>query len=127
MYKSEGIFLFAHGENGELCEKKLDIVDLAITFRGKPEDIQKLYTYDDINEDDLIDGKEFLHDVRNKWITNRNGILRHIFVDGFESNLGIVNNDFYQGEFLVTEDCFEELCEGHHIKVHWTKAKRIII
>ena len=58
MYKAEGIFLFAHGENGELYQKQLNIVDLAITFRGKPEEIQKLYTYD-INEDDLIDGKEF--------------------------------------------------------------------
>jgi len=48
-------------------------------------------------------------------------------VDGFESNLGISNNDFYQGEFLVTEDCFEELCKKHDIKVHWTKSKRIII
>lgn len=126
MYKAEGIFLFAHGENGELYQKQLNIVDLAITFRGTPEEIQKLYTYD-INEDDLIDGKEFLHDVRKKWITNRDGILRHIFVDGFESNLGISNNDFYQGEFLVTEDFFEELCERHDIKVHWAKAKRIII
>ena len=126
MYKAEGIFLFAHGENGELYQKQLNIVDLAITFRGTPEEIQKLYTYD-INEDDLIDGKEFLHDVRKKWITNRDGILHHIFVDGFESNLGISNNDFYQGEFLVTEDCFEELCERHDIKVHWAKAKRIII
>lgn len=34
MYKAEGIFLFAHGENGELYKKKLNIVDLAITFRG---------------------------------------------------------------------------------------------
>ena len=65
MYKAEGIFLFAHGENGELYQKQLNIVDLAITFRGKPEEIQKLYAYD-INEDDLIDGKEFLHDVRKK-------------------------------------------------------------
>ena len=126
MYKAEGIFLFAHGENGELYQKHLNIVDLAITFRGKPEEIQKLYTYD-INEDDLIDGKEFLHDVRKKWITNRTGILEHVFVDGFESNLGIANNDFYQGDFLVTEDCFEELCKKHDIKVHWTKSKRIII
>lgn len=126
MYKAEGIFLFAHGENGELYQKRLNIVDLAITFRGKPEEIQKLYIYD-INEDDLIDGKEFLHDIRKKWITNRDGVLRHIFVDGFESNLGISNNDFYQGEFLVTEDSFEELCKKHDIKVHWTKSKRIII
>lgn len=43
MYKAEGIFLFAHGENGELSQKQLNIVDLAITFRGKPEEIQKLY------------------------------------------------------------------------------------
>ena len=43
MYKAEGIFLFAHGENGELYQKQLNIVDLAITFRGKQEEIQKLY------------------------------------------------------------------------------------
>lgn len=75
MYKAEGIFLFAHGENGELSQKQLNIVDLVITFRGKPEEIQKLY----------------------------------------------------QGDFLVTEDCFEELCKKHDIKVHWIKSKRIII
>ena len=33
----------------------------------------------------------------------------------------------HQGDFLVTEDCFEELCKKHDIKVHWTKSKRIII
>lgn len=71
--------------------------------------------------------KSFCMIFEKKWITNRDGVLRHIFVDGFESNLGISNNDFYQGEFLVAEDCFEELCKKHDIKVHWTKSKRIII
>lgn len=118
MYKAEGIFLFAHGENGELYQKQLNIVDLAITFRGKPEEIQKLYTYD-INEDDLIDGKEFLHDVRKKWIIDYDGSLEHIFVNGFESNLGLASNDFCQGKFLVMEDVFEELCEEYNIKVDW--------
>lgn len=126
MYKAEGIFLFAHGENGELYQKQLNIVDLAIAFRKDPEEIQKLYAYD-INEDDLIDGKEYLWAIRKRAIINRYGVLHHIFVDGFESNLGIANNDFYQGEFLVTEDCFEELCEKYDIKVHWKENKKVII
>lgn len=141
MYKAEGIFLFAHGENGELYKKKLNIVDLAITFRGKPEDIQKLYTYDideddlidghhikskdmqelcytyNIDENDLIDGKEFLEDVRNKCIIDYDGSLEHIFVNGYESNLGLASSDFCQGEFLVMEDVFEKFCEEYDIKV----------
>ena len=72
-----------------------------------------------IYKEDLFDGKEFLEDVRNKCIIDYDGSLEHIFVNGFESNLGLASNDFCQGKFLVMEDVFEELCEEYNIKVDW--------
>ena len=121
-YKSKGSFLFAYGNHGELYTRELAVETLARLHHVTPEDRQELcYTYN-IDEKDLIDGKEFLENVRNKFITNHNGILLHIFVDGFESNLGLMSSDFCQGDFLLTENLFEELCEEYNIKVHWKNS-----
>lgn len=51
MYKTEGIFLFAHGKNGELYQKQLNIVDLAITF---PDYSQRLKSWGSQNLMEII-------------------------------------------------------------------------
>lgn len=121
-YKSKGLFLFAYGKDGKLYTRELTVETLARLHHMTPEDMQTLqelcYTYN-IDENDLIDGKEFLENVRNRLITNDNGTLSHIFVDGYESNLGLASADFCQGKFLVMEDVFEKLCEEYDIKVDW--------
>ena len=71
-----------------------------LSSNSEKEDFQEMFHTHDIDEKDLIDGKEFLENVRNRLITNDNGTLSHIFVDGFESNLGLMSSDFCQGDFL---------------------------
>ena len=88
---------------------------------SEKEDFQEMFHTHDIDEKDLIDGKEFLENVRNRLITNDNSTLSHIFVNGLESNLGLASADFCQGNFLVMEDVFEELCEEYDIKVDWAE------
>ena len=120
MYKSKGLLLFAYGKDGDLYTRELTIETLARSHHMTPEDMQTLqelcYTYN-IDENDLIDGKEFLEDVRSKCIIDYDGSLEYIFVNGYESNLGLASTDFCQGKFLVMEDVFEELCEEYDIKV----------
>lgn len=106
-YKSKGLLLFAYGKEGELYTRKWDMKALTKNLSSNSE------------KEDLFDGKEFLEDVRNKCIIDYDGSLEHIFVNGFESNLGLASNDFCQGKFLVMEDVFEELCEEYNIKVDW--------
>lgn len=100
-YKSKGLLLFAYGKEGELYTRELTVETLAKLQHVKSEDMQELcYTYN-IDEKDLIDGKEFLEDVRNKCIIDYDGSLEHIFVNGFESNLGLASNDFCQENFWL--------------------------
>lgn len=104
-YKSKGLLLFAYGKEGELYTRKWDMKALTknLSSNSEKEDFQEMFHTHDIDEKDLIDGKKFLENVRNRLITNDNGTLSHIFVDGYESNLGLISSDFSQGNFLLTE------------------------
>lgn len=66
-----------------------------------------------------MDGLEFLNCVRDKCITNNDGSMEFITVDGYNSNLGLFSNSFVDGKFLVTEDVFEEICTEYEVKVLW--------
>ena len=123
-YKSKGLLLFAYGKEGELYTRKWDMKALTknLSSNSEKEDFQEMFHTHDIDEKDLIDGKKFLENVRNRLITNDNGTLSHIFVDGYESNLGLISSDFSQGNFLLTENLFAELCEEYNIKAHWKNS-----
>lgn len=123
-YKSKGLLLFAYGKEGELYTRKWDMKALTknLSSNSEKEDFQEMFHTHDIDEKDLIDGKKFLENVRNRIITNDNGTLSHIFVDGYESNLGLISSDFSQGNFLLTENLFAELCEEYNIKAHWKNS-----
>lgn len=68
---------------------------------------------------DLFSGKEFLKDVRNGCITDNDGILFGIYVDGFYTNLGLDEAGFSQGNFLISDKVFEDLCNSHEVIVNW--------
>ena len=68
---------------------------------------------------DYMDGKEFLDYVRSGGITDYDGTLGEIVVDGYISNLGLAEKGLMQGEFLVSGNVFEEICEDHEVKVNW--------
>ena len=108
-YSLEGL-----NDSKKLSEKKRDkLYEILI----KQYDDQ-FYTLDD-SVGYLMDGLEFLNCVRDKCITNNDGSMEFITVDGYNSNLGLFSNSFVDGKFLVTEDVFEEICKEYEVKVLW--------
>ena len=75
-YKSKGVLLFAYGKEGELYTRKWDMKALTknLSSNSEKEDFQEMFHTHDIDEKDLIDGKKFLENVRNRIITNDNYI-----------------------------------------------------
>lgn len=68
---------------------------------------------------DMYSGKEFVEMVGNGCITDSDGTLANIFVDGYNSNLGLYANNFHQGEFLITKDMFLCVCKEYDVLVNW--------
>ncbi len=68
----------------------------------------------------LFDGKKFIRNIENGCISNYDGSIANIFVDGYESNLGIFYKGFLDGDFLVDKETFLSLCKEHKIEVNWT-------
>lgn len=68
----------------------------------------------------LIPGIHFLEMVKTKSITNNDGDLDCIIVNGYKTNLGLfTKNNFIGGEFLVDETTFKTLCNGNKVLVNW--------
>jgi len=80
------------------------------------EDIEDRYTYDDY---DLMSGIDFLESVLSGSITDYDGCISQIFVDGYKSNLGLCTDNLIDGEFLVDEFTFRDICSEHDVKVNW--------
>lgn len=68
---------------------------------------------------DLIDGMEFLNSVLDGSIMDYDGTLSEIFVDGYKSNLGLAVKGLEQGEFLVDENLFKQICEQYKVEINW--------
>lgn len=68
---------------------------------------------------DMYSGKEFVEMVENGCITDNGGTLVNVFVDGYNSNLGLYANNFHQGEFLATKDMFLCICKEYDVLVNW--------
>lgn len=72
-----------------------------------------------IQEYSLMSGSEFLSSVDSTCITDDNGLLSEVLVDGFISNLGLSHKEFSQGGFLVTYDVWKNICSNHDVVVNW--------
>lgn len=81
------------------------------------EEWQKMFQEKEVY--DLFQGKEFLEHVRKKLIISYDGSIANVFVDGYDSNLGLFTKSFEGGNFLVDDKTFEILCEKHEIFVNW--------
>ena len=69
---------------------------------------------------DLMSGKRFLEYVNSGCITNYDGHIANVFVDGYISNLGIyVENGFNDGDFLVNEELWLQICDNYKVEVNW--------
>lgn len=70
---------------------------------------------------DLVPGNNFAKLVHEGIITDYDGSIANVFVDGYDSNLGIIDVDskFCQGSFLVDLETFLRICDLHRVEVNW--------
>lgn len=129
-YKAKGDILFVHVSDEDSCGLGCitkDIEDMIKEYtKHHPndkefekvvrEDIEDRYTYDDC---DLMSGIEFLESVLDGSITDYDGFIAQIFVDGYKSNLGLCTDNLIDGEFLVDEFTFRDICNEHEVEVNW--------
>ena len=82
--------------------------------------VKMKYEYD-FNFDvyDLFNGKKFLELVKSGCITDYDGHIVNVFIDGFDSNLGLATDNLTSGGFLVDEEVWLELCNEHKVEVNW--------
>lgn len=103
----EGRFLLAYSEDdGLLCT--------TIPYSAEKKSIYKIRICGD-----LMTGKEFYEDVDCGGIINYDGILGKVFIDGFESNLGLTHRGLSQGGFMVDGGTWLTLCDDFDIMVEW--------
>lgn len=122
-FRSKGIMKFALSDNFDLVvSTKTDdeIVSQSVSQRCSEEMRQVIkdgiFTHEIYT---LIPGLKFLEMVRDRTITDDDGLISEMFVDGFQSNLGLCEAGFCQNGFLVTGNIFASLCERHDIMVNW--------
>lgn len=122
---AKGKMFFRLGMDGyEACTYELDDLIKDALWDNNEELNKKIrddYTkrYLTFDTYDYMDGKEFLDYVRSGSIIDYDGSLGEVVVDGYISNLGLAEKGLMQGEFLVSGDVFEEICEDHEVKVNW--------
>lgn len=68
---------------------------------------------------DIMTGEDFLESVESGCFIDYDGSLSAVYVDGYESNLGLAHKGICQGKFLVDGDVFKDICENHHVLVDW--------
>lgn len=117
-FNIKGTMLFALNENNEVIVKRIKAEDVLQAYsKDAREDIRKWHFSKTIY--DLIEGEEFAKMVESGCIINDDGTLANVFVDGFDSNLGLCEIGFCQGSFIVTKDVFLEICKKHEVFVNW--------
>lgn len=70
-------------------------------------------------EGDIFEGHEFSDDIKSGCITDYDGFIGCIVVNGYKSNLGIISDDFMQGDCLVSLEVFEGICKQNDVSVVW--------
>lgn len=68
---------------------------------------------------DLFDGKDFLEMVQQGSITDYDGCIACVFVDGRRSNLGLATDNLISSGFLVSKDVWLEFCDMYKVEVNW--------
>lgn len=67
----------------------------------------------------LFDGKEFLHMVKEGYITDDDGHVADVFVDGYVCNLGLATDNLTSSGFLVSEKVWLDICKSCKVEVNW--------
>jgi len=129
-FKANGGIVFVHKSDEESCGIAYftrsidDMVKEQTKWNPGDKDFEKVvkesiedqYTYENY---DIMSGIDFLESVLSGCITDYDGCIAQIFVDGYKSNLGLFTDNLIDGDFLVDEFTFRELCNEHDVKVNW--------
>lgn len=67
----------------------------------------------------LFSGEDFLEMVDDGSIIDYDGSISDIFVNGYESNLGLAHKGICQGKFIVDKDQFLDFCKEFKVEVSW--------
>lgn len=91
-----------------------------------------LYTFDKVEEvhdvdvtySTLFDGIEFLEDTLSHCLTDYDGWITYVFIDGYESKVrlgwcGALDGNYKDEYMVLEEDAWRELCKEHKIEVYW--------
>ena len=126
-YKAKGFMKFSYtAYEDNTAGLTIAVMDVENMFDGEDigpdtrekllDEMQKRLVYNTYN---LMDGMEFLDAVRKGCITDDDGSINHVFVDGYLSNLGLDHDNLMSGEFLVNELAWEDICKEHTVEVDW--------
>lgn len=125
-FKAKGYIYFAYSPTGLMTrtlEKDNIFEERSKYHKDSPEVLE--FIKEELDEElsfdiyDLMSGSEFVNAIEHGSIIDYDGSLSDIFVDGYKTNLGIADDNFMQGEFLMSTRAFSELCNEHDIKVNW--------
>lgn len=121
--KTKGKLFFRYSLDGlEITKYKIEdlIPDYMKGNKEIYEQIKKIKE-DELTIDiyDLFDGEKFLEYVNDGCITDYDGCISDILVDGYISNLGLASDNLMQGDFLVNEEAWLDICKNHKVEVNW--------
>lgn len=116
--QAKGYIYYRLGKEG--IENKTSTVDDIIEELGSFEYLRQ-GVIDSLNkvDCDLFSGKEFLEMVKSGVIIDDDGMLCNVYVNGFISNLGLSEGHFNQGNFMVTAEVWEKICNKCDVVVDW--------
>lgn len=119
-FKAKGMMKFVYTCQGlssiQLPLERL-VEDYPIDFQ--PQVIKMLQDNHTFEVHNMMTGLAFLECVKSCRFTDYDGVLKHVYVDGFDSNLGLMAYGLCQGQFLVDDSTFEQVCKDHHVLVDW--------
>ena len=124
-YKAKGQIIFRLGPDSietQICDKNYYLqhygryfspsdAEMFIDHKFNTEFTRSIYN--------IFDGKEFLHHIQDGCIIDDDGHIADIFVDGYISNLGLSTDGLTQGEFLVSAEVWEDICNEFKVEVNW--------
>lgn len=105
-YAPKGYLKFIYADN-----------TLQYVTREYPQDMLDLYETNIYGT--LMSGQQFYEYVDDTSIINYDGTLADVFVNGYESNLGLHHKGLSQGEFPVDGPTWLDLCDEFNIEVNW--------
>ena len=109
MYEVKGTMFFAYCNN-----------ELTIFIDEYKEELEKMFV--EMRIHNLMSGEEFMSCVDSGLFIDDDGSIANIFIDGYQSNLGLCHKEIMQGGFLVDKETFMEICACYKVEVDWANV-----